>query len=134
MSPHPRPAIVLVDNQPLVLTLLERMVRALAPDYDLLPVRDGVTALAVVARRPVALITTNYRRPRMDGVALIAALRAIAPPCPIVLISGYPCPTPAPDGRLDGADFYVPKPFRLSQLAAVVQMALAQQAAVSQAA
>jgi CheY-like chemotaxis protein len=134
MRPHPRPAIVLVDNEPAILTILQRMVCTLAPDYDPLAVLDGATALAVVAQLPVALITTNYRWPRMDGVALIAALRAFAPLCPIVLISGYPCPAPAPDGRLDGADFYVPKPFRFSQLAAVVQMALAQQAAVSQAA
>jgi CheY-like chemotaxis protein len=110
------------------------MVGILAPGYDLLPVLDGATALAIVTRRPVALVTTNYQRPRMDGATLIAALRALALSCPIVLISGHPCPAPAPDGRFAGADFYLPKPIQFSQLAAVLQMALAQQAAVGGAA
>jgi CheY-like chemotaxis protein len=130
MSPYPRPAIVLVDHEPVILTLLQRLVGTLTPDYDLLPVLDGATALALVTRRPVALVTTNYQRPRMDGVTLIAALRALAPACPIVLISGHPCPTPAPDGRFAGADFFLPKPIQFSQLAAVVQMALAREVAV----
>jgi DNA-binding response OmpR family regulator len=67
----------------------------------------------------------------MDGLALIAALRALALSCVIVLISGHPCPAPASDGRFAGADFYVPKPIQFRHLAAVVQMALAQQTAVS---
>jgi CheY-like chemotaxis protein len=131
MSPYPRPAIVLIDHEPFILTLLQRMVGTLAPDYDLLLIRDGATALALVTRRPVALITTNYQQPRMDGVPLIAALRASAPACPIVLISGDLCRVPVPDGRFAGADFYLPKPIQFSQLAAVLQMALPQQAAVS---
>jgi CheY-like chemotaxis protein len=134
MRPHPRLAIVLVDHEPVILTLLQRLVGRLAPDYDLVPILDGATALAVLARLPVALITANNQRSRMDGVTLIAALRAIAPACPIVLISGYPRPAPAPDGRFAGADFYVPKPIQFSQLAAVVQMALAQKAVVGEAA
>jgi hypothetical protein len=89
MSLHPSPAIVLVDAEPAVLSILERMVCAVAPDYDLLPVRDGTTALAVAARRPVALVATNDQQLRMDCVKRSAALRAIAPLCPIVLISGY---------------------------------------------
>jgi DNA-binding response OmpR family regulator len=105
------------------------MVGTLAPGYDLLPILDGATALAVVARRPAALITTNNQRPRMDGLTLIGALRALAPACPIVLISGDPCRVPVPDGCFAGADFYLPKPIQFSHLAAVLQMALPQQAA-----
>jgi CheY-like chemotaxis protein len=130
MRSYPRPTIVLIDHEPIILTMLQRMVGTLAPDYDLLPFLDGTTALAVAARRPVALITTNYQRPTMDGVTLIAALRAIVPACPIVLISGHPCLAPAPDGRFAGADFYVPKPIQFSQLAAVLQMALVREVAV----
>jgi hypothetical protein len=52
MSRYPRPAIVLIDHEPIILTLLQRMVGTLAPGYDLLPILDGATALAVVARRP----------------------------------------------------------------------------------
>ena len=82
MSSYPNPAIVLVDDEPAMLGMLHALVRDRAPGYDVVAVSDGGTALAEATQRPIALLITDYRMPRMDGVALISALKAIAPPCP----------------------------------------------------
>jgi CheY-like chemotaxis protein len=130
MTSHPTPAIVLVDDEPTVLTILQRSLQHLADQYDLIPVSDGATALAQVAQRPVALLITDHRMPGMDGVTLIAALKATVPGCPVVLISGYLTPALMQQGLAAGVDFYVPKPFGCSQIAAVAERALGYTATV----
>ena len=117
-------AILLVDDEPAVCALLQRVLLQLARDYDLLPVPDGATALAQLAQRPIALVLTDYRMPDMDGVALTAAIKAAMPQCPVVLMTGYPTPELQHNARLAGADFFLPKPFPLSLLEAMVRAAL----------
>jgi YesN/AraC family two-component response regulator len=134
MSCHPRPTIVLVDDEPAVLGTLYRLVRDLAPGYDVIAVPDGGTALAQAAQRPIALLITDYQMPRMDGVALITTLKATAPPCPTVLISGYLTPEVMRHGRAAGVDFYLAKPFRRDEFVTLIRMVLEEAVAVDWAA
>lgn len=128
MITSPRPAIVLVDDEPAVLIALYRSLRHLAPAYDLIAVADGPTALAVIRQQPIALVITDHHMPGMDGTALTVAIKVMVPRCPVVLITG--CFTPELVERSCAArtDFYLPKPFGSIQLAALVQAALAQAA------
>jgi len=116
---------VVVDDDPAMRTLLISTLRQFAADYDLLAVPDGAAALALVAQRAVALVITDYTMPEMDGVALIGALTALAPPCPVALLTGDPTPAIRSRAQGAGAVFAVTKPFRLEQLVALVQTALA---------
>ena len=124
MSSYPNPAIVLVDDEPAMLGMLHGLVRDLAPGYDVVAVSDGGTALAEATQRPIALLITDYRMPRMDGVALITALKTIVPPCPTVLLSCYLTPDVMQHGRAAGVDFYLAKPFRRDELGTLIQMVL----------
>jgi two-component system, response regulator, stage 0 sporulation protein F len=119
-----KPAIVLVDDEIAVLAFLEHIMAELAPNYQLLSVVNGAAALALIAQRPVALVITDLRMPDMDGVALTAAIRAVTPLCPIILMTGYPSPEIQQRALAAGADFFLPKPFRIDQLAALVRAAL----------
>lgn len=60
------PAIVLVDDEPIMLTVLSYALAYLAPHYEVIPLRNGAAALAQVAQRSVALIITDYHMP-WDG-------------------------------------------------------------------
>jgi CheY-like chemotaxis protein len=64
------PAILLVDDDSIVLTLIHHFMHEVAPDYELLSVENGAAALALIAQRPVALVITDMRMPGMDGIAL----------------------------------------------------------------
>ena len=90
MTTAPRPAIILVDDEPDVLTILHRLVRDFATGYELVPLADGAAAFAEIVRRPVALLITDHRMPGMDGLTLTAVLKRVAPQCPVLLLSGYP--------------------------------------------
>jgi CheY-like chemotaxis protein len=119
------PAIILVDDETAVLTILKRILAKLAPDYDVVAVVNGAAALALIAQRPVALVLTNLSMPGMDGVALTAAIKAIAPQCPVILMTGASTDEFQQRAEAAGVDFLLPKPFRREQLAAMVGAALA---------
>ena len=117
--------ILLVDDEPAVLTILRRAMASLAGGYDVIAVSNGTAALAQIAQRPVALVITDYQMPDMNGVALTTAIKAAAPQCPVILMTGYPATEVQHCARVAEADFYLPKPFPLAQLEVAVRAALA---------
>lgn len=76
-------------------------------------------ALALVHESglPPMLVIDLYLGRGMDGAALIAALRARSPSLRAVLISGGE----VPDGKLDGRDAFLRKPFHGDDLVRAVQ-------------
>jgi CheY-like chemotaxis protein len=116
--------ILLVDDEPMVLRILERILAQLAPDYQLLTVVNGATALSLLAERPVALIITDLSMPDMDGLALTAAIKAVAPLCPVILMTGYATSEIKQRAVAVGVDFFLPKPFPFEQLISMVRAAL----------
>jgi DNA-binding response OmpR family regulator len=73
---------------------------------------------------------TGYQPPGMDGVTLTAAMKAAAPQCLVMLMTGYLTPEIERRALAAGADFFVPKPFQLKQIESLVQAALAQERTV----
>jgi DNA-binding NtrC family response regulator len=124
------PAIVLVDDETAVRAILERILAELAPDYELLSVENGAAVLALLAHRPIALVITDQRMPDMAGVALTMAIKAVAPHCPVILMSGYSILKIRQRALAAEVDHFLAKPFRVDQLAARVRSALRQERAV----
>jgi CheY-like chemotaxis protein len=119
------PAILLVDDDSIVLTLIHHFMHEVAPDYELLSVENGAAALALLAQRPFALVITDQHMPTMDGVVLTKAIKAAAPHCPVILITGSGTPEIYQRGQAAGVDYFLVKPFRLDQFTAMVRAALA---------
>jgi YesN/AraC family two-component response regulator len=74
-------ALLLVDDEPIVLAIVHRVLRDKAPTYDLITAADSATALTLLAQRPAVLVITDYRMPEMDGVTLTVAIKAVTPLC-----------------------------------------------------
>jgi CheY-like chemotaxis protein len=68
--------------------------------------------------------------PDMDGVALTVAIKAVAPQCPVILMTGNLTSEIQQRAQAAGVDFFLPKPFQREQLATVVRAALPQDRAV----
>jgi DNA-binding NtrC family response regulator len=120
------PAIILVDDNFTMLTLIRHIMHKAAPDYELLSVVSGAAALALIAQRPIALVVTDQHMPDMDGMTLTAAIKAVAPQCPVVLMTGSTTIEMRQRAEAAGADFFLLKPFGFEQLAPIVRAALAQ--------
>jgi two-component system, cell cycle response regulator len=82
----PQPALLLVDDDPFMLGVLEDVVRN--QGWRVLTAASGEEALALLARETVAVVLSDQRMPGMSGAELLAELRVRHPACVRILLSG----------------------------------------------
>jgi PAS domain S-box-containing protein len=120
-SPGPGSArILLADDNA---DMREYVRRLLADRYEVEAVGDGETALQAARRRPPDLILTDVMMPKLDGFALLKALRADERTAitPIILLSARAGEESRVEGISAGADDYLIKPFSARELIARVE-------------
>jgi len=110
-----RPRILWADDNA---DLREYVRLLLAPRYDVECVGDGVAALEAVRREPPDLVLADIMMPRLDGLALLRALRESEPTrtLPVILLSARAGEEAAIEGLEAGADHYLVKPFSAREL------------------
>ncbi|QQS07127.1 MAG: hybrid sensor histidine kinase/response regulator [Fibrobacterota bacterium] len=79
--------VLVVDDQPMMRHLLEKVLGKLA---EIVSACDGEEALRLARQLRPDLIVTDNQMPRMDGIDMVAALRADAtmPRIPVILLTG----------------------------------------------
>ena len=92
----------------------------LAPYYDVETVADGEEALTAIARRRPDLVLSDVMMPRIDGFALLKAVRADESlrSIPLILLSARAGEESRIEGLAAGADDYLAKPFSARELSA----------------
>ncbi len=97
--------------------------RLLATHYDVEAVGDGEAALAAIARAKPDLVLSDVMMPRLDGVQLLARVRADAQvsTIPVILLSARAGEESRVEGMQAGADDYLIKPFSARELLARVE-------------
>lgn len=87
MTQAPIP-VLLVDDSPLVLTVLKRILAA-SPDLQVVgTAKHGKEALALIPRLKPRVICTDLHMPEMNGLELTRQVMA-KHPCPILVVSDY---------------------------------------------
>jgi DNA-binding NtrC family response regulator len=107
------------DDEPAVRFAIEEVLvsRGLA----VTAVADAAAALA--ALDGVDVVVTDLAMPGMDGLALLAAVRAQAPGLPVVVVTARGSERAAVTAMKAGADDYLTKPFDVDELALAVERA-----------
>jgi putative two-component system response regulator len=81
--------VVIVDDMPLVLTLLRHLVSKL-PDCEPCCFSDPLAALEWCMQNEPDLIVADFDMPRMDGAALLETVRLRHPDVPVLMITSSP--------------------------------------------
>ncbi|MGU3782018.1 HD domain-containing phosphohydrolase [Burkholderia metallica] len=81
------PSILLVDDEPSLLSALRRVFRPAG--YEILTAESGEAALEILASREVDLIVSDMRMPGMSGAEFLARARARYPDTMRILLTGY---------------------------------------------
>ncbi len=122
-APSHRPRVLLADDNADMRQYLERL---LIENYDVRAVGDGEAALAEALRHAPDLVLADVMMPRMDGFALLRALRNDpgTNSIPVVLLSARAGDESRVEGLEQGADDYIVKPFSARELLARVSARL----------
>jgi two-component system, NtrC family, nitrogen regulation response regulator NtrX len=81
--------ILLVDDEPVFLHALAAALRG--EGYDVETAEDGEKGLCKYRAKPWGVVVTDRAMPKLDGEEMAAAIRAINPEAPIILITGLAC-------------------------------------------
>jgi two-component system chemotaxis response regulator CheY len=94
--------------------------------FDVTQANDGEHALELANKGTFDLILSDVNMPRMDGIALIRALRAEASyrHTPILMLTTDGSPERKKEGKEAGATGWIVKPFDPVQLIATMQRVL----------
>ena len=119
----PPPTVLLVDDEPSVLSALRRLFRT--QGYRIEQATGGADALALMRNTPVDLVVSDMRMPGMDGAAFLAQVRTLYPMAARILLTGYADITSTIAAINDGAIHrYISKPWDDNDLLLVVGDAL----------
>lgn len=115
-----RKKIVLADDNA---DMREYVRHLLGKHFDVVTANDGIEALGLIREHQPDLVLSDVMMPRMDGMALLKALRedAATLDIPVILLSARAGEEARVEGLQIGADDYLIKPFSARELFARVE-------------
>src|SRR5437868_7734189 len=80
--------ILFVDDDVHLLQGLQRMLRSMRQEWNMLFAASGAQALELLAKAPVDVIVTDMHMPEMDGAELLTRVRDLYPHVIRIVLSG----------------------------------------------
>lgn len=110
--------ILIADRDAAIRCLLTRIVSRSHPTITITAVADGAAALQHYQQHGSDLLLSGGSLSGLDGLSLVAKLRAEGATVPIILLSGNP--QVGHKAQAVGATAFLPKPFDVTQLLQLV--------------
>ena len=121
-SGHARPRVLCVDDEPIILKLLSRLLES--QGFEAVTCGDPLAAGSIFAGAGFDVVITDIHMPRMNGLTLMRGLREKQPEIPVVVVTGHGTVETAIQALREGASGMLVKPFTGAELLAEVQRAL----------
>ncbi len=118
--PH---TVLLVDDDQSLLQAMARVLRR--ESFELLVAGDAESALALLRRRPVEVVVSDYSMPGLSGLEFLARVRAEHPEVLTILQTGHGPMSLAPRAITSGEVYrFVTKPYAPDVMASTIRQAL----------
>ena len=114
--------ILIVDDEPGIRSMLtfELGVRGLKT----MAAEDGLKGLEMLRGQKIALVITDLKMPKMDGIALLREIKKVAPAIQVIVVTGFGTIEAEVVAMKEGAFGFIRKPFHLDEFCALVDRAL----------
>ena len=111
--------VLLVDDDD---SMLDYLTDSLKHNYKIITARNGKEGLKLAVSQMPDLIITDVVMPEMDGIQMVKALKGntLVSHIPVIMLSGKNKLQDRMLGLDTGADSYLPKPFYMSELKALM--------------
>jgi CheY-like chemotaxis protein len=117
------PVLLLVDDEPRILSALQRCLRR--EGYEIVLADSAAAALRVLRAQRVDLVLTDHKMPGMSGLELIREIASEWPGIPRLLLTGWTAEITPAEARSLGIRALVAKPWEDADLKARLRDALA---------
>jgi two-component system NtrC family sensor kinase len=130
MMTIPDAKILIVDDEPQILTLVSRFLQRMG--YDVQTAGGGATALELLATTSFALVLSDLKMPHVDGLRVMAEVRSRYPDTIFILMTAYGTIDSVVSVLRQGAYDYLTKPLDIEDLRSTVERALEHRTVVMQ--
>ncbi len=121
----PKPTLLIVDDEK---PTREGLRAALEHRFDVYTAEDVPSAIGLLERETFAVLLTDFRLPKEDGMKLIARAKSLSHPPVCLLMTAYGSEELAVEAMKRGADDYLPKGrMQIDELELRIARALRQQ-------
>ncbi len=117
-----KPTILIVDDDHVSLSLLSKLVEKL--DYNVVLAEDGMQAFDVIRSETIDLVIADYDMPRVNGLELLAKVRAGFPRLPFILVTAYSNLAVIREAWANGAFDFFQKPVYVDRLHQTIRLAI----------
>jgi CheY-like chemotaxis protein len=126
-GPHISVTVLVADDNEVAQRLCRRVLEKAG--HKVLTASDGLEAVALALANPLDMILMDVAMPGMDGLEAMRQIKAQKPGMAIVIASAHSMASDRERFLAAGADDVLSKPFRLTDLTAVVDRLTANRSA-----
>ncbi len=114
--------ILIVDDEANMRLVLGAMLKK--EGYEVAMAENGLEALRVLKGQDIAVVVSDLKMPKLDGMGLLEQVSEDYPSTPIIIITAHGTVATAVDAMKKGAFDYVTKPFDQDDLKRIIEKAL----------
>lgn len=112
--------VLLVDNNKDLLDSLKVGLDKYSHAFTTVLANDGEQALEVLRDKPISVVVSDVKMPKMNGLSLLSNMTGQFPDIPVVIISAYGEDELAWLARKSGAVAFVSKPFSVNEIGSII--------------
>ena len=124
MNRNPLKRVLVVDDEPMIVSLLSTILRE--KGWDVTEARSGTEAIDQLDRGRFDVILTDLVMPGDSGIDLLRAAKEIHPDVEVILMSGYATADTAIEAMRNGAFHYIMKPLKPEEVVHLLEKAYTQ--------
>ena len=119
---HMRTSVLIVDDETFIRQILARIVSR--EGYEVRQASDGQDALDRLSEVSYDIVISDIKMPNMDGIELLGEIKTIHPDVGVILITAYAGEYSAEEALKAGADAFIAKPFKNTEIAETLRKVL----------
>ncbi|HQU13687.1 MAG TPA: response regulator [Thermodesulfobacteriota bacterium] len=124
MKRNPLKRVLVVDDEPMIVSLLSTILRE--KGWDVTGAGSGTDGIDQLERARFDVILTDLVMPGDSGIDLLRAAKEIHPDAEVILMTGFATADTAIEAMRNGAFHYIMKPLKPEEVVNLVEKAYSQ--------
>jgi len=124
MNRNPLKRVLVVDDEPMIVSLLSTILRERG--WDVTEARSGTDGIDQLDRARFDVILTDLVMPGDSGIDLLRSAKEIHPDVEVILMTGYATADTAIEAMRNGAFHYIMKPLKTEEVVNLAEKAYSQ--------